>query len=158
MELARLEIKNIKISLILHEELKDLPNQKIIKHNNAVITFYPSNKRIINVTKLKTLNELYQIQNEIQSLFNVKVKKLKIDAIMLSRRVMNKRFSLKKMLKTLEKYKDLFKCDYHPELFHSPWFKSRDGKHGSFNVFTTGSSTVMGVKCVEPPKISTYMI
>ena len=86
-------------------------------------------------------------------MFNVKVKKLKIDAIMLSRRVMNKRFSLKKMLKTLEKYKDLFKCDYHPELFHSPWFKSRDGKHGSFNVFTTGSSTVMGVKCVEDIKL-----
>ena len=158
MELPRLKIRNIKISLILQDDLQNQINKRIVKHGNAVLTFYPSSKRLINVTKLERLEQLYKIKSEVESLYNVKVEKLRVDAIMLSRKVENRRFSEKKILKTMEKYHHLFRRDYEQELFHSPWFKSTSGRNGSFNIFTNGSATIMGAKSVEDIKVIEEML
>lgn len=149
MNLPRLEIRNIKVSCFLDE---DFPEPGIYEGNNGIMTIYDSDKRLINITGIKTLNHLYTMESNIQKVFNVKIKKTKIDAIMLSRRVRNKRFSERKYLKVIEKYEHIFKRDYNHEMFHSPWFKS-NGRRGSFNVFSTGSCTVMGVKSVSDIKL-----
>ena len=145
MNLPRLQIRNIKVSLILED---DCPDRGIFRHDNAVITIYPANKKLINVTKIKTLDELYSIESDIEKMYKVKIKQTRIDAIMLSRKVKNKRFSEQKYLKTLKKYQHIYKMDYNHESFHSPWFKSNDGR-GSFNLFSTGSCTAMGIKSVN---------
>ena len=124
---------------------------QIIEYDNSIITIYPHTKKLINVTNLKNLGNLYEIEDFVKKVFKVKPKSIRIDSIMLSRKIKNKRFSLGKVLKTLEKYKDIYTRNYEPELFHAPWFKSNG--HGSFNLFSTGSCTVMGVKSINDIKL-----
>ena len=125
---------------------------QINEYKNAIITIYPHSKKLINVTNLKTIEELYRIEKFVKNFYKVIPKAVRIDSIMLSRQVKDKQFSHEKILETLEKYKNIYKRDYEPELFHAPWFKS-SGKHGSFNLFTTGSCTVMGAKSIEDIKL-----
>ena len=149
-QLPRLQIRNIKVSLIIEPPLgSENLTGKIFNHKGAVITIYPNNKSLINVTKLKTIEELYNIEREIEALYNVRIKESRIDAIMLSRKVKNKRYSEKKYLETLANYKHLYKLDYNHESFHAPWLKSLKPGGGSFNIFSTGSCTVLGVKSIK---------
>ena len=146
MNLPRLEIRNIKISVLLKEDLKT-SHPKISQHGNSIFTIYPNSKRLINVTNLKHIQELENITNVIEYQFSVKVEKMRIDSIMLSRKVKNKMFSFSKTLKIITG-KD-FKFDNDCELFHAPWIKS---KYGSFNLFACGSVTVMGVRSIDDLK------
>ena len=65
-QLPRLQIRNIKVSLTIEPPLgSENLTGKIFNHKGAVITIYPNNKSLINVTKLKTIEELYNIEREI---------------------------------------------------------------------------------------------
>ena len=103
-KLARLSIKNIKISILLEDKLIiEKKKVQIIEYDNSIITIYPHTKKLINVTNLKNLGNLYEIEDFVKKVFKVKPKSIRIDSIMLSRKIKNKRFSLGKVLKTLEK-------------------------------------------------------
>lgn len=146
-DLPRLKIKNIKVSLILTD---DFPNTGIFKleTTGAILTIYHTSKRLINVTNIKHLRHLYQLASDIQEMYDVTIKETRIDAIMLSRKVVGRRFSEKKYLEIFKKpeYSEVYKMDYNPERFHAPQFHSRVYGGGFFNIFSTGSCTVMGVK------------
>ena len=147
--LPRLKIKNIKVSLILTD---DFPNTGIFKleTTGAILTIYHTSKRLINVTNIKDLTHLYQLKSVIQQMYDVTIKETRIDAIMLSRQVKGRRFSEKKYLEIFKKpkYSKVYKMHYNPERFHAPQFHSRVDGGGFFNIFSTGSCTVMGVKKV----------
>ena len=147
MNLPRLKIRNIKVSVFLSEDLKSFHPQ-ISEYQDYVFTIYPYSKRLINVTKLKSVDQLKNISNVIKVRYNVSVVKVKIDSIMLSRKVKGKMFSFQKTLLRISNQD--FKIDNDRELFHAPWVKS---KYGSFNLFSCGSVTCMGVKCLEDIKM-----
>ena len=157
--LPRLKIKNIKVSLLLKD---DFPNTGIfkLKTTGAILTIYPTSKRLINVTNIKHLKHLYQLKSVIQKMYDVTIKKTRIDAIMLSRQVKGRRFSEKKYLEIFKKpeFSEVYKMDYNPERFHAPQFHSRVDGGGFFNIFSTGSCTVMGVKEVMYVKLIEQML
>ena len=85
-KLKPLEIRNIKISVILKEDIKmKLP--LISKEQNFVITIYPNSRRLINITKLKSVKDIYTISKLIVERFNVKIDKVRIDSIFLGRKI-----------------------------------------------------------------------
>ena len=151
LNLPRLEIRNIKVSLILAD---DFQNTGIFRLNNtgAILTIYHTSKRLINVTNIKDLEHLYQLKRDIQEMYDVKIEQTRIDSVMLSRKVKgDRRFSEKKYLPIFNqpKYSKVYKMDYNPESFHAPTFRSIKKGGGFFNIFSNGSCTVMGVKDVE---------
>lgn len=157
MQFPKLEIRNIKGSYVLEKDMNisfdDKRRKKLIVgklKNNSVVTIYPNNKRLINVTGIRKGADILLLKDKIESQFNVKIKSFRIDSMMLSRKIENTRFSLRKVMQCLESHKNykFFKLDYNPESFHSPWYKS-GGDYGSFNIFSTGSVTAMGVKTIE---------
>ena len=143
MYLPRLEIRNIKISIFIKDKLNmSLP--RITEYENMIFTIYPHSRKLINVTNLKSIKQLEDIKKVISSQFNVRVDIVRIDSMMLSRKVENRLFSFKETLKSITNQD--FKTDNDQELFHAPWVKS---KYGSFNLFSNGSVTCMGVKSLE---------
>ena len=158
--LPRLEIRNIKVSLLLKD---DCQNTGIFRLNNtgAILTIYPTSKRLINVTNIKHLDHLYQLGSDIQEMYDVTIQETRIDAIMASRKVTeDRRFSEKKYLEIFKKpkYSKVYRMDYNPESFHAPTFHALKKGGGFFNIFSNGSCTVMGVKDVERIKLIEEML
>ena len=143
MLLPRLKIRNIKSSLILENSLNI---SGIFPINSCIVTIYKNSRNLVNVTKLKSFSELYKICEILEKKFRAIIKTIRIDSIMLSRKCSNKRFSLKKMLEVCKRFQNELRLNFNVELFHAPWISSQ---FGSFNLFTTGSVTVLGVKKVE---------
>ena len=97
-KLKPLEIRNIKISVILKEDIKmKLP--LISKEQNFVITIYPNSRRLINITKLKSVKDIYTISKLIVERFNVKIDKVRIDSIFLGRKIVTAPVCRKKLFK-----------------------------------------------------------
>ena len=130
-DLPQLKIQNIKVSVTLEQDLNLDFSSNISKHDNLILTVYPNKRNLVNVTKIKTVDQLMKIGDIIANKFNNQCKHVRIDSIMLSRKVKDRLFSLKKMLKTCSEDRD-FKLDFNVESFHAPWIKSR---FGSFNLF-----------------------
>ena len=142
--LPQLKIRNIKVSVILEQDLDlDTSFSSISKYDNLILTVYPNKRNLVNVTKIQSIDQLMKLDKIISSKFNNQCKKVRIDSIMLSRKVKNRQFSLKKMLETCRQHQADFKLDFNVESFHAPWIKSN---FGSFNLFISGSSTVMGCR------------
>lgn len=148
-KLKPLEIRNIKISVILKEDIKmELP--LISKEQNFVITIYPNSRRLINITKLKSVKDIYTISKLIVERFNVKIDKVRIDSIFLGRKIIGRKFSTEKMIQSCKNHGNgIFKLNFDVELFHAPFIRS---KFGSFNMFGSGSVTCMGVRSVNDIK------
>ena len=102
-KLKPLEIRNIKISVILKEDIKmELP--LISKEQNFVITIYPNSRRLINITKLKSVKDIYTISKLIVERFNVKIDKVRIDSIFLGRKIIGRKFSTEKMIQSCKNH------------------------------------------------------
>ena len=146
LDLPRLQIRNIKVSVLLEQDLNpSLITSTVSHHENFVLTIYPNKRDLVNVTKLGNIDQLFKIQDIITSKFGIKCRNVKIDAMMLTRKVRNRQFSMNKILDFLKHQND-FELSFNSELFHAPSVKS---KFGTFNLFASGSCTVMGAKTLE---------
>ena len=145
--LPELTVKNIKASLLLSEAIENIPKENIFTYRNIIVTIYKHTPTLVNVTKVRNYEELLKISFKIQKKFQTRIQKIRIDSIMMSRRVFGKRYAEKKYLNVLKKYRHIYRHEFFPELFHGSWFKAvQDRRAGSFNIFSTGSCCVMGVK------------
>ena len=81
MQFPKLEIRNIKGSYVLEKDMNisfdDKRRKKLIVgklKNNSVVTIYPNNKRLINVTGTRKGADILLLKDKIELQFNVKIK------------------------------------------------------------------------------------
>ena len=175
LSLPRLELRNIKARLFLNTPLKSFSledihfieqtgasfrnknqHQIITLENFAVFTVYKYSRHFINVTGLKSQLALDNLPNVVLNIFKANVIQIQIENMTFSRKVKNMTFSSNKMLKLISKQDSkIFHFDNTLENFHAPWIHS---KYGSFNLFTTGSVTLVGLKTLDNlKKIEDYL-
>ena len=169
MLLPPLILRNIKIRVFLKASLNPFTETDInhikefgnfeSKHHHQIIrlknlyvfTVYKYSRNFINVTGLKSKIEITNIHHIIDKVFNASIKEIRIENMTFSRKVRNMSFSSEKILKLIcSQDLKVFKFDKTLEGFHAPWIRS---KYGSFNLFATGSVTVVGVSCFKNIKI-----
>ena len=75
-----MKLNNIKVSFIFENNVvKDQNKQIIWKNGNFTFTIYKHNRKLVNVTGLKSAEEIEQQKKLIEEMFQKKVKKERID-------------------------------------------------------------------------------
>ena len=64
-EHPKLKIRNIKISLHLKFPIT-IPKKRIYLLDKCVVTIYPKNDKLINVTKINSVRQIFKVMNEIE--------------------------------------------------------------------------------------------
>ena len=144
-----LQIRNIKCSFTTPKLLR--------KHEFYIDRFKISIfKSCINVAKQRTkINgtgirkyaEIDVLKSIIEDRYQCQVTSVKIDAIMLSRKLrLRRQFTIPQLLERCQDFNLTHRVDYNPELFSGIYLLARVKPRPSYNLFVTGSATVMGAK------------
>ena len=149
--MSKLKIVNIKISCFFDCEL--LP-QVVKQENGLVFTVYKHSKMHMNISGIKSVNELYKFQQIL------KCNKFRIDNIMFARKC-KQNYNMQKLYKRIKLlYGHKYNIQYdqenqitkgiHVRPIHKPGF--------SLLIFHTGSCTVMGAKCIQDQRVCEQML
>ena len=134
-----MSIKNIKASFILKDKVD---TSGIFKQNNVVYTIYPHVKKLVNVTGLKSFEQLEIAKKIVESKLKQKVVKVRIDNTFFSKKNY-KNVDLVKLYKFMQN-NPLFHVDYNIELFAGMYLKPKTSEYPTILFFRTGSYTIMG--------------
>ena len=136
-----MSIKNIKASFILEDKVD---TSGIFKQNNVVYTIYPHVKTLVNVTGIKSFEQLEIAKNIIESKLKQKVVNVRIDNTFFSKRNFEN-VDMVKVYKFMQN-NPLFHVDYNIELFAGMYLKPKTNDYPTILFFRTGSYTIMGAK------------
>ena len=143
------KISNIKISFFITSSLS--PSLEILRKYK--IRIYKDFPQLINVTGIRSLDDVNQIRNELEEKFDEKtVDKYRVDNIMASRKVnLSLSFDFKKIIKRIRKkgYDKIFHVVYDQEYAQRIFLKPREKPFPSIQLLYTGSVTVMGCKSIN---------
>lgn len=134
----RLEIGNIKISCLLDHEM--IP--QVVKRDKKVFTVYKHSKMLLNISGIKSIQELYIYQH------GLKYQTFRIDNIMFSRKC-RLNYDVNKLVQRVRMlYSHKYHVQYDEELQSAKGIyvipKQKPGP--SFVIYRTGSVTIMGAK------------
>ena len=136
-----MSIKNIKASFILKDKVDTCG---FFKQNNVVYTIYPHVKKLVNVTGLKSFEQLEIAKKIVESKLKQKVVKVRIDNTFFSKKNY-KNVDMVKVYKFMQN-NPLFHVDYNIELFAGMYLKPKTSEYPTILFFRTGSYTIMGAK------------
>lgn len=155
-----MKVCNIKISLRFENEFftKMKTNEKYIqKICEWTITQYRHSPYHINITGIKSKDEIEKAIHHLEVKFSNTCVSYQIDSVMIS----HKDFKLIKMedvAKHLKSVSDRFYIDYHPELFTGMYLKPYDREFPTVNLFYTGSFQLLGGKSFKKIDYSVKMV
>ena len=135
-------IKNIKASFILKDKVDTPSKNRIFKQDNVIYTIYPHFQNLINVTGIKSFQQLEKAKKIIESKFEKRVVKVRIDSIFFSKKNY-KNVDMPKVYKFMQN-SQLFHADYNTELFAGMFLKPKTSDYPTILFFRTGSYTMMG--------------
>ena len=136
-----MSIKNIKASFILEDKVG---MYGIFKQNNVVYTIYPHVKNLVNVTGIKSFEQLEISKKIIESKLKRKVVNIRIDNTFFSKKNYEN-VDMAKVYKFMQN-NPLFHVDYNIELFAGMYLKPKTSIYPTILFFRTGSYTIMGAK------------
>ena len=136
-----MSIKNIKASFILEDKVN---TSGIFKQNNVVYTIYPHVKTLVNVTGIKSFEQLEISKKIIEYKLKQKVVNVRIDNTFFSKKNY-RNVDMVKVYKFMQN-NPLFHVDYNIELFAGMYLKPRISGYPTILFFRTGSYTLMGAK------------
>ena len=136
-----MSIKNIKASFILEDKVN---TSGIFKQNNVVYTIYPHVKTLVNVTGIKSFEQLEISKKILESKLKQKVVNVRIDNTFFSKKNY-KNVDMVKVYKFMQN-NSLFHVDYNIELFAGMYLKPKTSVYPTILFFRTGSYTIMGAK------------
>ena len=136
-----MSIKNIKASFILEDKVN---TSGILKQNNVVYTIYPHVKTLVNVTGIKSFEQLEISKKIIESKLKQKVVNVRIDNTFFSKKNY-KNVDMVKVYKFMQN-NSLFHVDYNIELFAGMYLKPKTTVYPTILFFRTGSYTILGAK------------
>ena len=113
-----MSIKNIKASFILDDKVN---TSGIFKQNNVVYTIYPHVKTLVNVTGIKSFEQLEISKKIIESKLKQKVVNVRIDNTFFSKKNY-RNVDMVKVYKFMQN-NPLFHVDYNIELFAGMYLK-----------------------------------
>ena len=148
--LPKLLVRNIKVSLFITKSLFINQKIKIIqfpKQNlgSIKITIYQHSPKLLNITGLNSFKSLKIIKQFIKNIYSCKIRKCRIDSIMLNyKAAVHKRINLNKLATICKDIPDYI-LDFTPEIFNAPFLKSKS-QRGTMLLFSTGSVQIMGCK------------
>ena len=139
-----MSIKNIKASFILEEKVATPSRNCILKRDNVVYTIYPHLRNLVNVTGIKSFQQLEKAKKIIESRLKQKVVNVRIDNTFFSKKNY-KNVDMVKVYKFMQN-NPLFHVDYNIELFAGMYLKPKTNDYPTILFFRTGSYTIMGAK------------
>ena len=143
-----MELKNIKVRFIFEEDVVVKPTTQIIwKNEEITFSIYKDATKFINVTGLKSLQEIEQQKLAMEELFKQKVISVKIDNTFFSKKDY-KNIDMCSLYNYLKGNKDYF-CNYNIELFAGMYLHPSDKVYPTILLFRTGSYTLMGGKSMK---------
>jgi TATA-box binding protein (TBP) (component of TFIID and TFIIIB) len=143
-----MKLNNIKASFIFENNVvKDQNKQVIWKNGNFTFTIYKHNLQLVNVTGLKSAEEIEQQKTLIEELFQQKVKKVRIDNVFFSKKDY-KNIDMCSLYKNLKENQDYF-INYNIEVFPGMYLHPKDKQYPTMIIFRTGSYTIMGGKSLK---------
>ena len=143
-----MELKNIKVRFIFEEDVIIKPNNQIIwKNGKVTFSIYKDANKFINVTGMRSLEEIKQQKLAMDDIFKQKVISIKIDNIFFSKKD-DKNIDMCALYNYLKGNKDYF-CNYNIELFAGMYLHPSNKVYPTILVFRTGSYTLMGGKSMS---------
>jgi TATA-box binding protein (TBP) (component of TFIID and TFIIIB) len=143
-----MKLKNIKVSLLFKNDIVKNQNKQIIwKNENFIFTIYKCNQKLVNVTGLKSAEEIEQQKSVIEEMFQQNVLKVRIDNTFFSKKDYTN-IDMSSLYKHLKENKDYF-VSYNIELFAGIYLQPKDKLYPTMIIFRTGSYTIMGGKSVK---------
>ena len=132
-----MSIKNIKASFILEEEVATPSRNCIFKRDNVVYTIYPHLRNLVNVSGIKSFQQLEKAKKIIESRLKQKVVNVRIDNTFFSKKNY-KNVDMVKVYKFMQN-NSLFHVDYNVELFAGMYLKPKSSDYPTILFFRTGS-------------------
>ena len=143
-----MKLNNIKVSFIFENNVVKDQNKLIIwKNGNFTFTIYKHNRKLVNVTGLKSAEEIEQQKKLIEEMFQQKVKKERIDNTFFSKKYY-KNIDMPSLYKHLKENKD-YCVSYTIEVFAGMYLHPKDKQYPTMIIFRTGSYTMMGGKSLK---------
>ena len=143
-----MKLNNIKASFIFEKNvIKNKNKQAIWKNGNITFTIYKHTQQLVNVTGLKSAEEIEQQKNSMEEMFQQRVLKVRVDNIFFSKKDY-KNIDMCSIYNDLKDNKDYF-IDYNIEVFAGMYLHPKDKSYPTMIVFRTGSYTIMGGKSVK---------
>ena len=148
-----MKVNNVKCTLksshpIFEGKLKNNKKYKI-NFGNTTLIIYGHSPLLINMTGLKSMEEVDTTRKYIEMAYNVKCSDLKVDSIFYSHKDclnidMNALYYYVR-----DHYKAQFYIDYNIELFPGIYMKSKNKGIPTLILFRTGSYTIIGGKSIQ---------
>ena len=143
-----MKVKNIKVRFIFERDIIEKANRQIIWRNGkSTFSIYRGATKFINVTGLKSLQEIKQQKLAMEKLFQQIIISVKIDNIFYSKKDY-KNIDMHSLYNYLKDRKDYF-CNYNIELFAGMYLHPTNKNYPTILLFRTGSYTLMGGKSMK---------
>lgn len=142
---SRLKIGNIKASFTTSKIL--FPNQ--VYYDSFKISIFKScishiNTKV-NATGIRNIKEISVVKEIIEDIFDCYVYSQKIDSIFLSQKK-ELLFNIEDILEKCKIFDKFYQIYYSPEEFCGIYLSPMVKPNNSFNLFVTGSATIMGAQ------------
>ena len=148
-----MKVNNIKCSLqsskpIFEGELQR--NKKFKSHfGNTLLTIYAHSPLLINLTGLKSIEEIHSVRKYIELVYDVKCSDVRIDNIFYSHKDYRNIDMNALYYHLRDKHQHKHTIDYNVELFPGLYMKSKVKDLPTLILFRTGSYTIMGCKSID---------
>ena len=143
-----MKMKNIKVRFIFEKDVIEKPNGQVIwRDGKTTFSIYKDSRKFINVTGLKSIQEIKQQKLAMEKLFKQNIISVKIDNIFYSKKD-NKNIDMHLLYNYLKGRQDYF-CNYNIELFAGMYLHPSNKNYPTILLFRTGSYTLLGGKSMK---------
>ena len=143
-----MKVKNIKVRFIFDKDVIVKSKRQIIWRNGkSTFSIYRGATNFINVTGLKSVQEIKQQKLAMEKLFKQNIISVKIDNIFYSKKD-SKNVDMGSLYNYLKGRQDYF-CNYNIELFAGMYLHPSNKVYPTILLFRTASYTLMGCKSMK---------
>ena len=144
----KMKVKNIKVRFIFDKDVIVKSKRQIIWRNGkSTFSIYRGATNFINVTGLKSVQEIKQQKLAMEKLFKQNIISVKIDNIFYSKKD-SKNVDMGSLYNYLKGRQDYF-CNYNIELFAGMYLHPSNKVYPTILLFRTASYTLMGCKSMK---------
>ena len=147
-----MQMKNLKMSFFFQTPLikqdESTPSKTNFKRNRACMTIYKHKTNLVNVTGIKSVEEITTYRQLLEEEFQQPVIKERIDNMFFSHRD-NKKINLHKIYYWVRENRKDYVVDFNEETFHGMYLKPRDRCFPTIILFRTGTYTMIGGKSLH---------
>ena len=147
-----MQMKNMKMSFFfqspLFEKDKKTPSKTNFKRNTAIMTIYKHKPNLVNVTGIKSVEEVTTYRRLLEEEFKQPVIEERIDSMFFSHRD-NIRIDLHQIYYWMREHNKDYLVDFNEETFHGMYLKPRDRCFPTIILFRTGTYTLIGGKSLH---------